>query len=98
MPAVIELPAGMTLVRTTSEFDEQSVPRGLLRSHRVATGVWGRLVVRSGSLTFGFDDETDSERVIDAGASQVIPSARVHHVAIDGPVRFVVEFYEPPVP
>ena len=96
--AVIELPAGVALVRTTAEFDERSVPRGLLRAHRVAAGVWGRLVVHGGSLTFGFDDEADSERVVEAGTSQVIPPARTHHVTIVGPVRFVVEFYEPPLP
>jgi tellurite resistance-related uncharacterized protein len=85
-------PEGFELVRTTSEFDEGSVPAGLLRAHRVASGVWGRLVVREGSLRFGFEDASD-ERVVTAGEHQLIPPDRPHHVAVHGPVRFVVEFY-----
>ncbi len=88
------LPHGLELDRTTDEFDERTVPTGLLRDHRVATGVWGRLVVRSGALRFGFGD--DDEFVVSAGASVVIPPDRVHHVAVDGPVRFAVEFHRAP--
>ncbi|NNE11867.1 MAG: DUF1971 domain-containing protein, partial [Ilumatobacter sp.] len=54
------LPDGLHLVRTTREFDETTVPSGLLREHRIAEGVWGRLVVRDGALTFVFDGETAS--------------------------------------
>ncbi len=91
---MIELPAGCELVRTTREFDEHAVPAGLLSAHRVADGVWGRLVVREGALRFGFDDEAD-DRLVGAGASQVIPPGRFHRLTIDGPVRFVVEFHRP---
>lgn len=87
------LPDGLELARTTDEFDERTVPTGLLRNHRVATGVWGRLVVRSGALRFGFGD--DDEIDVAAGESVVIPPDRVHHVAVDGPVRFAVEFHRP---
>ena len=87
------LPDGLELVRTTDEFDEHTVPAGLLRDHRVASGVRGRLVVRSGSLCFGFDD--DDEIDVGAGGSVVIPPKRVHHVRVEGPVRFVVEFHRP---
>ncbi|MFW2335302.1 DUF1971 domain-containing protein [Ilumatobacter sp.] len=90
----IELPHGCELVRTTREFDEHTVPGGLLAAHRVADGVWGRLVVRNGSLRFGFDD-APGERLVVAGDSQVIPPARVHHLTIEGAVRFVVEFHRP---
>ncbi len=98
-----ELPDGAVLVRTTPEFDADSVPRGLLRAHRVAAGVWGRLVVRDGSIAFGFDDGDDDdpsrvEVVVCAGGDQVIAPERPHHVRIIGPVRFVIEFHEPPVP
>ena len=51
------MPDGLELVRTTDVFDQDSVPAGLLRAHRVADGVWGRLVVHSGAVTFVFDDE-----------------------------------------
>ncbi|MCB0991196.1 MAG: DUF1971 domain-containing protein, partial [Acidimicrobiales bacterium] len=41
------LPDGLEHVRTTDIFDNDTVPAGLLRAHRVADGVWGRLVVHS---------------------------------------------------
>ncbi len=88
------IPAGHVLERTTAEFDEHSVPTGLLRDHRVARGTWGRLVVRAGGLRFGFGD--DAEFDVAAGESVVIPPERLHHVAVDGAVRFVVEFHRPP--
>lgn len=91
---MIELPDGCELARTTKEFDERTIPAGFLAAHRVADGVWGRLVVRDGSLRFGFDD-SDDERTVSSGQVQVIPPGRLHHLVVDGPVRFVVEFHRP---
>ncbi len=88
-----ELPAGAQLTRTTAEFDERSVPQGLLRAHRVADGVWGRLVVTSGSLRFVFEDDQAEPTTVAAGGTQVIPPARPHHVELTGPVTFHVEFH-----
>lgn len=105
----IELPAGCTLVRATPEFDENTVPGGLLAAHRIAAGVWGRLVVLDGSIRFAFDGAghdddapeptaADHEWVVAAGEHVVIPPERLHHVRIDGAVRFLVEFHRPAVP
>ncbi|NNE12425.1 MAG: DUF1971 domain-containing protein, partial [Ilumatobacter sp.] len=72
-------------------------PSGLLREHRIAEGVWGRLVVRDGALTFVFDGETASpSSLVTAPGEQIIPPGVPHHVVIGGAVRFVVEFYRPP--
>lgn len=89
-----QLPEGLELARTTDVFDEDSVPAGLLRAHRVADGVWGRLVVHEGSVGFRFEDE---DRLLNAAAgdSIAIPPGRRHHVELVGPVRFVVEFHRP---
>lgn len=80
------------MTRTTREFDELTVPAGLKAAHRVAAGVWACIVVLEGSIRFGFED-TDDDRVLTAPARQVIPPARLHHVTVEGPVRFVIEFY-----
>ncbi len=98
------IPPGYVLVRTTDVFTQDSVPAGLLRAHRIASGVWGRLVVRSGSLRFVFDspDDVDHATTVNGGEqgstvaaaeSVIIPPAEPHHLEIDGPVSFVVEFY-----
>ncbi len=91
-----DLPPGSVLDRVTDEFDETSVPKGLLRAHRVAAGAWGRLVVRQGALRFVFEDSPDEPIHVEIGGSVVIPPGRLHHVETTGPVRFAVEFHVPP--
>lgn len=88
-----ELPRSAKLVRTTSAFTEDTVPRALLSEHHIAADVWGRLVVLEGSLTFCFDDGSDHCEEVGVGDRVVIPPVVMHHVQIDGPVRFVIEFY-----
>jgi tellurite resistance-related uncharacterized protein len=87
------LPDGLLLARATPEFDERSVPSGLLAAHRIAAGVWGLLVVRSGALRFVFEGGADEGRILAAGDTQTIPPDVSHHVELVGPVRFVVEFH-----
>ncbi len=87
------IPEGFTLARTTDVFDNDTVPAGLLRAHRVADGVWGRLVVHNGQVRFVFEDRPDEPIAVSAGDAVVIPPAWPHHVELDGPARFAVEFY-----
>ena len=86
------LPAEVAFVRRTDLFDAASVPPGLLRAHRVAEGVWGRLVVEAGTVVF-VAEVTGDRRSLPAGASIVIPPAVPHHVEPDAEARFAVEFY-----
>jgi tellurite resistance-related uncharacterized protein len=90
------LPEGLEYVRTTDVFDQDQHPAGLRRAHRVADGVWARLLVRTGSLEFVFEDEPDQRRVVEAGDAVVIPPGRLHHVDITGPVTFALEFHREP--
>jgi tellurite resistance-related uncharacterized protein len=90
------LPEGLQHVRTTDVFDETTVPAGLLRAHRVAEGVWGRLVVHTGSVTFVFDDEPDRPVTVSSGDVVAIPPSRQHHVELTGPATFAVEFHRIP--
>ena len=88
-----QLPDGLEHVRTTEVFDASTVPPGLLRAHRVAAGTWGHLVVHTGSLTFVFEDDPDHPIPARAGETVAIPPARPHHLVLDGPVTFAVEFH-----
>jgi tellurite resistance-related uncharacterized protein len=90
------LPQGLEHVRTTDVFDNASVPAGLLRAHRVAAGVWGRLVVHAGAVTFVFDDEPDRPITVSAGATIAIPPMRQHHVELKEPAAFAIEFHRAP--
>jgi tellurite resistance-related uncharacterized protein len=87
------LPDGLEYVRTTAVFDQEDHPKGLLRAHRVAEGVWARLVVHTGELGFVFEDHAEHPRRISAGDHVVIPPQRLHHVVIDGAVTFSIEFH-----
>lgn len=91
-----DIPDGFELVRTTDVFDTDSVPAGLLKAHRVADRVWGRLIVHGGSVRFVFEDDPDNGVTAKIGDSVVIPPGRLHHVELDGPAAFAVEFYRRP--
>ena len=90
------LPAGLEHVRTTAVFDNMTVPSGLLRGHRVADGVWGRLVVHTGCVTFVFDDEPEHPITVSAGGDAVIPAGRQHHLELEEPSTFAIEFHRTP--
>lgn len=90
------MPDGLEHVRTTDTFGNDTVPAGLLRAHRVADGVWGRLVVHTGTVTFVFDDEPAHPITVAAGGSVDIPPARQHHLELDRPATFAVEFHRLP--
>lgn len=88
-----DLPDGLVHARTTSIFDNDTVPAGLLRAHRVAEGVWGRLVVHTGTVGFVFEDQPDQPISVAAGHAVAIPPGRLHHIELDGPATFAVEFH-----
>jgi tellurite resistance-related uncharacterized protein len=90
------LPPGLEYVRTTDVFDDEHHPAGLRRAHRVADGVWARLLVHTGELTFLFEDEPEHAISVIADEAVVIPPRRLHHVEIAGPVSFVLEFHRDP--
>ncbi len=90
------MPPGMELVRTTPLFDPDTVPPAILGAHQVASGVWGRLVCRSGRVGFAFEEPEDSPVVeLGPGDHFDIPPERRHRVVLLGPATFVVEFHRP---
>ncbi len=86
------LPGHVGLVRTTPVFTVETVPAGLLRAHRIAPGVWGRLRVIGGSASFVLEDTGESRR-LGEGDEQVIEPGVAHHVELGSDAAFVVEFY-----
>jgi tellurite methyltransferase len=87
-----ELPEGLRLVRSSTEWDEHTMPAGLRRAHRVARGTWGRIVVRQGRLRFRAQTEPELQVVVYPGSTQAIPPEVDHEVQPIGSVRFSVEF------
>ena len=86
-----ELPEGLELQRTL-QFDEASLPVGLRRDHKVASGVWALLRVLEGEARFTLAVEPPLDRLLVAGESQPIPPDVLHAVAPAGKVVLTVEF------
>src|SRR5690349_16907902 len=86
------LPAGLVAYRRTPIFDQVTIPAGLRREHRTASGVWGLITVLEGRLRFRSLDPV-AETVLTLGAPGAVAPQQPHEVEPDGPVRFFVEFY-----
>ena len=91
---VPSIPGDAHLVRTTDELDADTVPAGLLRAHRIADGVWGRIVVRAGTVQLVFEDDDAAPVTVAAGGSTIVPPERRHHVVLGEGARFVIEFHK----
>ena len=91
--AALSLPAGVEQVRTTPELTVDTVPAGLLKAHRVASGMWGRLRVLEGVVTFVLEAGGETRR-LGEGELQVIEPDVAHHVEPEPGSVFVVEFYK----
>jgi tellurite resistance-related uncharacterized protein len=90
-----ELPEELAVVRTTATWDEQTMPAGLRRAHRLAAGSWGRLRVEQGELRFRAQTHPTLDIIVGADTAQAIPPEVEHEVEPRGPVRFFIEFLQP---
>jgi tellurite resistance-related uncharacterized protein len=87
------LPADAVPYERTSEFTHSSVPSGLLRSHSAKPGVWAKIVVLEGTLTYRILEPTIEEVLLSPQRCGVIEPTAKHEVVPQGGVRFYVEFY-----
>lgn len=85
------LPNDVRAYRRTSSFDEATIPAGLLTNHRTKPGVWGRIVVESGTLEYWLEAAAVGF-VLDEQHVGIIEPEESHHVRALGSVRFYVEF------
>jgi tellurite resistance-related uncharacterized protein len=86
-----ELPDDLVVARTV-EFDEQTLPPGLRRDHRVAARVWAVAHVVAGRARFTLAVDPAVDRVLADGDRQAVPPEVVHAVEPDGPLRLRIEF------
>lgn len=78
--------------KSTPEFDQDSLPDALRKTHSTKEGVWGLLVVGKGAVRLVFH-EPPREVSVRPGQPAVIPPQAVHHVETDGPMLMHVEFH-----
>jgi tellurite resistance-related uncharacterized protein len=90
------LPDGAEHYRSTAVFTEATVPRGLLADHFTKAGVWGRITVLSGKLSYLISDprrETFSVLLDPHSAAAIIEPTILHRVEPVGRVAFQVDFF-----
>lgn len=86
------LPSGLVAYRRTPIFDQDTIPAGLRREHRTASGVWALITVLEGRLRFRTLHPA-TETVLAPDTPMAVTPQQPHEVDPDGPVRFFVEFY-----
>lgn len=85
------LPPGVTPYHRTPDFNETGIPRALQDDHATKAGVWGRVVVDSGTLLLTFA-ATGEEVTLRPGDTGIIAPEERHRVRAEGRVVFHVEF------
>lgn len=87
------LPPGLVAYKRTPEFDETSVPPGLLSAHTTKAGVWALIHVLEGELTYRILEPAPEEISLVPTLRGVVEPEVPHEVAPRGHVRFFVEFW-----
>jgi len=87
------LPDDVSKYSSSPVFTEASVPKNLLSAHATKQGVWGKLIVKSGALTYTILGDREEAVRLEAGDFGVIEPTVRHFVQPEGAVEFFVEFY-----
>jgi len=85
------LPPDAVFTGSSPEFDLENLPDALRSEHRTAVGVYGRLVVLAGTMTFV---RATGDRVpLRQGDALVIEPQELHHVEPGDGMRFRIDFH-----
>lgn len=94
-PEMPVIPDSMKHYRTTPPFQAASIPNTLRRSHKTASGVYGRIVVSKGRLLYTIGNSEC--HVLSPGLNGTIEPEKLHFVTPLDEAEFVVEFYRDPL-
>ncbi len=86
------LPENVVAYKKTPEFNESTIPNGLLNNHQTKVGVWGKIVVLEGRLLYTINVSKEAIE-LDKSTFGVVEPGVLHQVKALGKVRFYVEFY-----
>ena len=86
------LPKNIIEYKRTPSFTENSVPKGLLRSHTTKSGTWGKIVIEEGLLLYRILEPDVEEIELSPDKFGVVEPQVPHEVAPLGKVKFHVEF------
>lgn len=92
------LPTCATSYKQTPEYDDTTLPAGLLRSHQLRAGTWGEIVVLEGRVHYVLEDEGDLTLVLRPGVLGIVAPERPHHIELQPDARVFVRFCRCPEP
>ncbi len=87
------LPSTARPYKQTPVFDETTVPVGLLNSHSTKEGVWAKVIVIEGELTYRILDPIVEEVILTPECFGVVEPTVKHEIVPTQRVRFYVEFF-----
>jgi tellurite resistance-related uncharacterized protein len=87
------LPENLEPYKQTPDFTDLSVPSGLLQGHRTKAGVWGKIILIEGTLTYRILEPGVEEITLSTELDGVIEPSIKHGVIPQGGARFYVQFY-----
>jgi len=87
------LPDNLIAYKRTPEFTDTSVPDGLLHAHSTKAGVWGKIIILKGHLTYRILEPELEEICLNEAVYGVVEPTVKHEVVPQAGVRFYVEFY-----
>lgn len=88
------LPNTVNPYQKTPEFDESSIPKGLLKSHQTKAGVWGKIIVLEGQLKYTINEPEEEVVILDEHNFGVVEPTIFHQVKPLKTVKFYVEFHQ----
>ena len=87
------LPKDFVSYKKTPDFNENTVPKGLLKAHQTKAGTWGKIVVLEGELLYRILEPETEEHVLNSNHIGIVEPEILHEVEPNGAVTFYVEFY-----
>jgi tellurite methyltransferase len=91
-----KLPDHAVEYKRTPDYDDQSTPAGLRKTHQLRPGTWGEIVVTAGRLLYVLEDEADLGFVLVPGKLGVVAPERPHRVEPERGTQFHVRFLREP--
>ena len=88
-----KLPDGVKAYSKIGPFNQDTIPKGLLKTHNTKSGVWALLEVQAGQVRYVITEAEDQgEHILNNDKSGVIAPLHIHHLEIIEDVQFTVTF------
>ncbi|ARN73753.1 DUF1971 domain-containing protein [Oceanicoccus sagamiensis] len=87
------LPEHIVPYKKTPTFDQDTVPKGLLKAHQTKAGVWGKIVILEGELEYTINEPETEVIILSPQRYGVVEPTIYHQVKPLGAVKFYVEFH-----